>query len=363
MFEYGSKPKSYIIHHLTQFHFVVQSENEITTLHTSTKCCIVDLMDKKLLSSEYANSILSRCYPQDASDSVKNMCLFLGYCLFGVDEIHKCEDIDLFNTVIKSVLSFDDCTDLVPKSNVSCIRNRDGVTIEFYKGGYVVKKLNETDFFNFSELYRELFVLEKLRGCDGIVKVFGIVDTGFVMEMAYCDLSDPLTRRLSLQTRVGLCLNIVETMKYIHSRGVAHRDIKPANILLFRNDDCSKFTAKICDFGLSITHNPSQDTTHTGCICTTAYRPPEVVEGTMKGMYYDPQKVDLWSLGCVIFEVLTGTMFIGYDYDNMGMYNILISKRFDNSNLKPDVVSKIQNDDLKDVVVRCLKIDSSQRLL
>ncbi|KAK2948269.1 putative Mitogen-activated protein kinase 4 [Blattamonas nauphoetae] len=86
-------------------------------------------------------------------------------------------------------------------------------------------------------------------------------------------------------------------MRYIHSAGVIHRDLKPANILV--NKDCS---IKICDFGLAASINQPDDVprNQTIYVQTRWYRAPELLLGNTK---YD-EKVDVWSLGCILLELL-----------------------------------------------------------
>jgi len=87
---------------------------------------------------------------------------------------------------------------------------------------------------------------------------------------------------------------IFQGLKYIHSRGIAHRDIKPANILInpYNNQ------VKICDFGSA--KYMENDMNSTPEIGSRYYRAPEVLLGYR---HYNT-KIDIWSAGCVIAEVL-----------------------------------------------------------
>ncbi|CAG8795721.1 189_t:CDS:2, partial [Dentiscutata erythropus] len=83
-------------------------------------------------------------------------------------------------------------------------------------------------------------------------------------------------------------------LSYIHKKHVIHRDIKPENLLIDLNDEI-----KIADFGWSV-HTPSQ---RRKTFCGTLdYIPPEMVEGKEHD-----EKIDLWSLGVLCYELLTGT--------------------------------------------------------
>lgn len=94
---------------------------------------------------------------------------------------------------------------------------------------------------------------------------------------------------------------LVDALAACHQVGVAHRDLKPENILLTEDGEC----VKVSDFGLSRLHRKSQAvarpeefaTTLTG---TLAYVAPEVLS-----RHYDAFKADIWSLGCILYVMLT----------------------------------------------------------
>ncbi|KAF8909399.1 kinase-like domain-containing protein [Gymnopilus junonius] len=102
---------------------------------------------------------------------------------------------------------------------------------------------------------------------------------------------------------------VLRGMKYIHSAGVIHRDLKPGNLLV--NADCE---LKICDFGLSRGYNssPDENASHlTEYVATRWYRAPEIM---LAYRCYDTA-IDVWSIGCILAELLMGTpLFRGKDY-------------------------------------------------
>ncbi|KAF5549532.1 mitogen-activated kinase [Fusarium mexicanum] len=89
-------------------------------------------------------------------------------------------------------------------------------------------------------------------------------------------------------------------LKALHSLGIIHRDLKPSNILL--NKDCD---LKICDFGLSRSTTSSHQSRGfmTEYVVTRWYRAPELM--WTPGRYTDA--IDIWSLGCIFAEMLSGT--------------------------------------------------------
>ncbi|XP_075701758.1 aurora kinase A-A-like [Rhinoderma darwinii] len=86
---------------------------------------------------------------------------------------------------------------------------------------------------------------------------------------------------------------LADALLYCHSKKVIHRDIKPENLLLGSNGQLL-----IADFGWSVHAPSSRRTTLCG---TLDYLPPEMIEGRMHD-----EKVDLWSLGVLCYEFLTG---------------------------------------------------------
>ena len=107
----------------------------------------------------------------------------------------------------------------------------------------------------------------------------------------------------------------------MHQIGIAHRDIKPENILLDYQSNI-----KIIDFRLSNTYTASiiyiiiDQKLKTSC-GSPCYAAPEMIEGKNP---YDPVKVDLWSLGIVLF-----TMVCGYlpfcELDTVKLYKKILS--------------------------------------
>ncbi|XP_062124750.1 mitogen-activated protein kinase p38a [Drosophila sulfurigaster albostrigata] len=99
-----------------------------------------------------------------------------------------------------------------------------------------------------------------------------------------------------------LVYQILRGLKYIHSAGIIHRDLKPSNIAV--NEDCE---LRILDFGLA---RPTENEM-TGYVATRWYRAPEIM---LNWMHYS-QTVDIWSVGCIMAELITRrTLFPGTDH-------------------------------------------------
>jgi serine/threonine protein kinase len=102
---------------------------------------------------------------------------------------------------------------------------------------------------------------------------------------------------LSIDAAVSLAIQAAEALKAAHAGHVVHRDLKPAN--LFVLDDGQ---LKICDFGIAWATDSSTHLTATGqAIGTPAYMSPEQCQGQRVD-----ERSDLYSLGCVLYALLTG---------------------------------------------------------
>jgi len=134
-------------------------------------------------------------------------------------------------------------------------------------------------------------------------------DVYIVQSLMETDLYKLLkTQRLSNDHICYFLYQILRGLKYIHSANVLHRDLKPSNLLL--NTTCD---LKICDFGLARVSDPDHD--HTGFlteyVATRWYRAPEIMVNS-KGY---SQSIDIWSVGCILAEMLSNRpLFPGKHY-------------------------------------------------
>ncbi|KZT25853.1 Pkinase-domain-containing protein [Neolentinus lepideus HHB14362 ss-1] len=135
-----------------------------------------------------------------------------------------------------------------------------------------------------------------------------------------------------------LCLAVA----YIHDRGIVHRDLKLENVLL--DERCR---VKLGDFGFTREFDRGV-LLETFC-GTTGYASPEMLEGRK---YLGPE-VDIWSLGIILYTLLTGTLPFDDDEESM-MREMVIKGKFED----PEWLS----DDARDLIKRILVKDPSQRL-
>lgn len=105
--------------------------------------------------------------------------------------------------------------------------------------------------------------------------------------------------RLQLQHALALFADLAHGLAYAHERGIHHRDIKAENVVL-REDGW----ASLVDFGVALKRGTSRLTSAGFVMGTFAYLPPEVIAGEDR----DPVKGDIYALGQLLFEALTGEL-------------------------------------------------------
>jgi serine/threonine-protein kinase len=167
-----------------------------------------------------------------------------------------------------------------------------------------------------------------------------IFDAGEEHDLAYIamefikgkDLADlakeqtiPVERVLSIVARVA------DALSYAHRQGVVHRDIKPANIMC----DLASDSVKVTDFGIARITDSSK--TKTGVILgTPSYMSPEQVAGEkIDG------RSDLFSLGVMLYQLLTGTLPFQADSIARLMYKIANEQAPDIRTIRPELPKKL----------------------
>jgi serine/threonine protein kinase len=140
---------------------------------------------------------------------------------------------------------------------------------------------------------------------------------------------------LPIEEAVDVISQIAEGLLDAHEKGLVHRDIKPANIFITKDD-----IVKILDFGLAKSAKFTQLTKNGSTIGTVAYMSPEQTRGAQVD-----QRTDIWSLGVVMYEIITGELPFKGDYEQAIIYSILHEDpepiSTENSDIPPEVIHVI----------------------
>lgn len=113
--------------------------------------------------------------------------------------------------------------------------------------------------------------------------------------------------RLSPRRAVEYVIDACEGLAEAHARGIVHRDVKPGNLFVVRGSDGHAFV-KVLDFGISMAKVPGAASMETnGQFGSPHYLSPEHV----RGKSIVDHRADIWALGCVLFELLTGEKAFG----------------------------------------------------
>lgn len=132
--------------------------------------------------------------------------------------------------------------------------------------------------------------------------------------------------RMSVAQVTNLAAQISEGLAKAHQTGIVHRDIKPQNILIDADG-----RPRICDFGLAKLRREVMLTQTGTTLGTIAYMSPEQARGEQVD-----HRADIWSLGVVIYEMLTGQRPFKGDHDQAVIYAILNNQAESITGIRPD---------------------------
>ncbi len=168
----------------------------------------------------------------------------------------------------------------------------------------------------------------------------------FVMELIhgvpiteYCD-----AQKLTIRDRIGLFIQVCKAVQHAHQKGIIHRDIKPSNVLVTEQD--GEPVPKVIDFGIAkALHRSLTDrsiyTAVFQAIGTLAYMSPE--QATLSQHDVDT-RADVYGLGILLYELLTGTTPLDRDKLEQGALDEALRMIREQDPLKPSTkVSSLGN--------------------
>uniref|UniRef100_A0A4X2KN93 Cyclin-dependent kinase 20 n=1 Tax=Vombatus ursinus TaxID=29139 RepID=A0A4X2KN93_VOMUR len=161
-----------------------------------------------------------------------------------------------------------------------------------------------------NEALREIKALQEMEDNQYVVKLKAVFPhgVGFILafEFMLSDLSEIIQhgkRPLAPAQVKAYMQMLLKGVAFCHANNIVHRDLKPGNLLI-----SSSGQLKIGDFGLARVFSPEGDRLYSHQVATRWYRAPELLYGARQ---YD-EGVDLWSVGCILGELLNGSpLFAG----------------------------------------------------
>ena len=153
-----------------------------------------------------------------------------------------------------------------------------------------------------TRIQREIKILS-IMDHPNIIKTYKITETAknYYIIMEYCEggeLFDYIVEKERLDESEASIFfyQLINSLEYIHSKGIAHRDLKPENLLLTKNKKI-----KIIDFGLSNYFGGDTSPLQTPC-GSPSYASPEIIRGEL----YNGFRIDIWASGIILFAMLCG---------------------------------------------------------
>jgi len=175
-------------------------------------------------------------------------------------------------------------------------------------------------------------------------------DGQLFIAMAYYD-GETLTEKvkngpLSVCDAIETAIQIGQGLQHAHEEDIIHRDIKSANIIITNRGE-----VKIVDFGIAKAAGRTQLTKEGAKLGTVAYMSPEQVGGRETD-----RRTDIWSLGVVIYEMITGQIPFDGEYDQSVMYAICTKSPQPVTGLRKGVSVELER-----IIDKCLKKSPADR--
>ncbi|HEY4016189.1 MAG TPA: protein kinase [Polyangiaceae bacterium] len=157
---------------------------------------------------------------------------------------------------------------------------------------------------------------------------------------------------MPVEEAIDVVLQVADAMSEAHALGIVHRDLKPSNLFVCRVEQSGRRVIKVLDFGISKSETEDRRLTPTHAYFGTPYyAAPEQLRAASAA----DARSDVWSLGCILFELLTGrTPFIGTPTSVIA--KVVAEPIPWPTELRPELPR-----DLARVVVRALQRDPTQR--
>jgi len=158
--------------------------------------------------------------------------------------------------------------------------------------------------------FREIMFLQEMNNHENIVRLLNVLkadnDVDIYLAFEYMETDLHAVIRAGILEGIHkqyIIYQLLRSLLFMHSGQLLHRDMKPSNVLL--NSECQ---VKVADFGLARSLERHDEANMTEYVATRWYRAPEILLGSVNYTY----GVDMWSIGCILGELLGGKpMFPG----------------------------------------------------
>jgi len=151
---------------------------------------------------------------------------------------------------------------------------------------------------------------------------------------------------LPIDEATDIAIQIAQGLAKAHEKDIVHRDIKPANIML-----TSDGVVKILDFGLAKLSTQTKLTKESTTLGTVSYMSPEQAKG--EEVDY---RTDIWSLGVILYEMLTGQLPFRGEYESAVIYSILNDTQEPVTGLRTGVPMELER-----IINKCLQKNPANR--
>uniref|UniRef100_A0ABM5GCL6 Dual specificity protein kinase TTK n=1 Tax=Pogona vitticeps TaxID=103695 RepID=A0ABM5GCL6_9SAUR len=231
---------------------------------------------------------------------------------------------------------------------------------------YAIKYVNleEADHQTIESYKNEIAHLNKLQQhSDKIIRLYdyeiGEKSIYMLMECGNIDLNSWLKKKKTVNPweRKSYWKNMLEAVHTIHQHGIVHSDLKPANFLLVDG------MLKLIDFGIANQMQPDVTSiVKDSQIGTVNYMPPEAIKDMSstgengKSRSKISPKSDVWSLGCILYCMTYGRTPFQHITNQITKLHAIIDASYEIS------LPEIEEEDLRDVLKRCLVRDPKQRI-